>query len=449
MENAFKASMYNYITYDNNENLLLYNSYSGIIAKSARDKDTILNLLQNPNNAESKEQNGIFLKLLEFGYIVPEFEDEVAKVDLSHMDKVMGNNLSLGILPTEDCNFRCTYCYESFKEGKMSEDTQQGIISFVQKNISKYGNLAVEWFGGEPLEAVDVIFNLSKAFIDICHKWHKIYSAGVISNGYNLRFNIFKELLKCRVNFFQVTLDGLKESHDKQKALKGGGPTFDVVIDNLRKIRDLSRSCTFIVSVRTNVSAGMYDKMPEYMKFVKEEFGNDERFRFFLRPVGDWGGEAVKHMSGQLIDKNSFDSVYDKVMETGEKVNFNTYHHFLRPGGSMCGAALRNNYLIGTDGRVMKCTMHLDHEMNTIGQITPDGKMTLDNARLAKWVARFSNIRQACKKCFFRPACNASSCPAKGVLSDEDYSCPYEKNSLDNTLKLISQSDAYVNDLDK
>ena len=48
---------------------------------------------------------------------------------------------------------------------KMSEAVQNSIIKFVQKNIRYYTELNVGWFGGEPLEALDVVENLSKRLI--------------------------------------------------------------------------------------------------------------------------------------------------------------------------------------------------------------------------------------------------------------------------------------------
>ena len=39
--------------------------------------------------------------------------------------------LELIILPTEKCNFRCTYCYEDFELGKMPEAVQRGIENLI------------------------------------------------------------------------------------------------------------------------------------------------------------------------------------------------------------------------------------------------------------------------------------------------------------------------------
>ena len=62
--------------------------------------------------------------------------------------------MSLVIMPTEKCNFKCKYCYETFRKGKMSPAVQDAIINYVKKNIRNHTELAVIWFGGEPLEAL-------------------------------------------------------------------------------------------------------------------------------------------------------------------------------------------------------------------------------------------------------------------------------------------------------
>jgi uncharacterized protein len=69
-------------------------------------------------------------------------------------------------LVTEQCNFRCTYCYENFEKGKMSDDVIEGVIKYVEKRGPQLKNLNVHWFGGEPLLALDVIEKLSNQMLD-------------------------------------------------------------------------------------------------------------------------------------------------------------------------------------------------------------------------------------------------------------------------------------------
>lgn len=125
--------------------------------------------------------------------------------------------MSLVIMPTEKCNFKCKYCYETFRKGKMSPAVQDAIINYVKKNIRNHTELAVIWFGGEPLEALDVIERLSLAFINICQLARKPYSASMTTNGYNLTPEVYNKLYDLKVYGYQITLDGYKDQHNSQR----------------------------------------------------------------------------------------------------------------------------------------------------------------------------------------------------------------------------------------
>ena len=81
----------------------------------------------------------------------------------------------------------------------MSVTVQDNIIEFVKKNIYRYKDMRVEWFGGEPLLCMDIIEKLSASFIEICRKAHKGYSAGITTNGYLLSFETFKTIYNNKV----------------------------------------------------------------------------------------------------------------------------------------------------------------------------------------------------------------------------------------------------------
>ena len=106
---------------------------------------------------------------------MPEYVDEILLRERKLMDIVNYSKLYLVIMPTEQCNFRCEYCYETHEKGKMSKKTQDALIRYVQKNIYRYTGLNVGWFGGEPLEALDVIEYLSQNFMKICKVAKKPY----------------------------------------------------------------------------------------------------------------------------------------------------------------------------------------------------------------------------------------------------------------------------------
>lgn len=52
---------------------------------------------------------------------------------LKIQEAIASNILRLILLPTEQCCFRCDYCYENFELGKMTPALQQAIIKLVEK----------------------------------------------------------------------------------------------------------------------------------------------------------------------------------------------------------------------------------------------------------------------------------------------------------------------------
>src|SRR5690242_21908734 len=72
------------------------------------------------------------------------------------------NYLNLIILPTEACNFRCTYCYETFENKKMSRSVVTGAKSLISARAGDVDAFDIGWFGGEPLPAKDVLTDIIK-----------------------------------------------------------------------------------------------------------------------------------------------------------------------------------------------------------------------------------------------------------------------------------------------
>jgi uncharacterized protein len=88
--------------------------------------------------------------------------------------------MHLVLLPTEACNFRCTYCYETFPRGKMNPEIISGLKALVKEKATNLSNLNISWFGGEPLLALVVIEELSISFLTDAKDNHLILLRMVI-----------------------------------------------------------------------------------------------------------------------------------------------------------------------------------------------------------------------------------------------------------------------------
>jgi len=57
------------------------------------------------------------------------------------------NRQELIIMPTEKCNFRCSYCYEDFKIGSMPNWLIESIKKFISHRVKSIEDLSLSWFG--------------------------------------------------------------------------------------------------------------------------------------------------------------------------------------------------------------------------------------------------------------------------------------------------------------
>ena len=104
----------------------------------------------------------------------------------------------------------------------------------------------IEWFGGEPLISFgmlkDVTNELNRFF-----KRNKIsYFYGATTNAYLLDNEKIDFMLASGFKFFQITLDGNKDTHDKQRPLRDGSPTWETIFNNLVVKRTLKQTISML-----------------------------------------------------------------------------------------------------------------------------------------------------------------------------------------------------------
>lgn len=441
MNNFYKPSMFNYSCADNDQ-LILYNSFMGtrsIMSVSNGHKSEVKELLAR-DRIENDNSNNIITVLIERGFLVPLKENEKLKRDFLFSQAVNDNTLDLVITVTEKCNFVCKYCSQDFNKGKMENSVQENIIQFIKKNISRYSKLRVEWFGGEPLLCMDVIENLSKHFIDICRKAHKGYTAAITTNGYLLDLETFRKLYEYKVIAYQITLDGLKDEHDKQRCLANQKGTYDQILSNLLSISNNTKSALFRINIRTNFTKEIVKNMDAYLRFYEEKFKDDDRFMFFARAAEDWGGERVKKFSG-LLNEQGQHSLIEKIYTNNPKINFFMNYSFLEPAKTVCHAVHKNMFNIGCDGKVYKCDSSID--IACVGEISDGGKMTIDDYKLALWTCGTRYTAPECEECFFSCSCIKGGCPLDIIkgYDPKEYRCSFEKNNIDALLKLFVKNE--------
>jgi uncharacterized protein len=314
------------------------------------------------------------------------------------------------LLPTEQCNFRCTYCYEDFVLGRMSEATQRAIERLLERRIPELKQLSLSWFGGEPLVAKDVVLRIAAFAHRLCERCGTDFSGGLTTNGYLLRRELFEELVSLRQNFFQITLDGFGEAHDAVRKRAGGRGSFDRIWSNLLDMRSVN--ARFRINLRIHVRRERLDALPLLMKELGHAFADDPRFVLefeALKNLGGAGGKTVqlpitrvelKQIERQCREAYAAHRIPQSSPITGAPdAQKGAALDLTAEDQYICYAAKANSLLIRSDGRIGKCTVALEDDRNTIGKIRDDGTVEIDQEKLAPWLRGLDSLDAAMLSC--------------------------------------------------
>lgn len=412
--------------------LILYNSYTGAIAVyDQNETHQVKKALANDDKCE------LLIKehLVQQGFLVANDVDEKRRATFLHQTMHRANSLHLVILPTEACNFRCTYCYEDFPRGKMTDQAKQGLINFIHKQGKFLNHLTVSWFGGEPLLGFDVITELSQVFLQVASKYEFSYSAEIATNGYLLTSEKCKILLQNGIKQFMVTVDGEANEHNKRRKLANDEGTYSTIINNLKNIKKIEDD--FEITIRTNFDEASLNSIPNHILEMKALFGDDQRFKTYFRPVARWGGkndECLPVCDQKTVDQKIWEFT-EKAIEVGLPMS-SLVAGSLQPTASVCYAAKPNSFVVASDARLYKCTLAFEDEDNQIGNLNEDGSMTIDYDKLAKWTTSGEETDEHCQSCFFRPACQGNHCPYYRKTTGQR-PCSHEKRQIKKVLELI------------
>jgi uncharacterized protein len=432
---VYMPSRFNAHTTAKDGTLLLYNSFTGHrCGLPSRTASRAARYLSKEGVPGPLDKMGQYL--LSKGYIVAEEVDENARYDVLYSyGQYRRDVFQLILLSSEDCNFRCVYCSQEFKRGSMQPWVRNGVKNLVAKRIAGLKTFHVTWFGGEPLLGYDAIEELSPYFQEAAKENEVPFSASMTTNGYLLTPERARKMCDWGLLSYQITIDGTGEMHDAHRPLNGGGTTYDQIMRNVTAM--LAFPHEFHIRIRINFDNTNSHLLEPLFATLKSEIGTDPRYSLDFHPVGKWGGPNDDKLdicganAGAQAQKlrqqaRSFDL-------TPEKLS-----HQLEPhGDNVCYAARPYNYIIGADGKVMKCTVVLDTmDDNVVGNILESGELRLKEDRLLKWIKPYYHADKMCKKCFFVPVCQGASCPLPRLTVNER-PCPPAKTTIAKTLKAI------------
>jgi len=309
---------------------------------------------------------------------------------------VTNDHLQLIVNPTERCNLRCVYCYESFALKKMSPPIMSGVLNLVKRRAETgLKTFRLEFFGGEPLVAWDVVETLARGLAEICRGGGVRMSGAMTTNGVLLTRARLDRLAACDISSFQVTLDGPQAVHDRRRTTRKSEGSFDAVWKSLERLKAAAHASEVLIRMHfdpTTVDCLLGDA--GFVKRVAESFvRGDDRFRLHFHAVGRWGGpnDAATPVFALARDEQAaIARLVDEALGAGcAPAQLVQYRHDAALGESghaICYAARANAFVIRSDGRVAKCTVAFEDDRNTVGRLSEQGDLVIDHARHLPWL---------------------------------------------------------------
>lgn len=449
MLESVKMSKYNFMLYNQEGDLIVYNFLKGIpsLTKIKKcDIDIFNQLFVNEEivcNELCQEYEKVIESLLKTGILIDADIKEDVLYDASCYEKIYENKLVLTILPTGKCNFNCAYCFESeqsFYKKTMSIEAQDAIVKFVQKQIKKMKSFQVCWFGGEPLMEPTIIKNLSEKFIEICNTNFVPYFAQITTNGYCLDAKMFDMLYDLKVYTYMVTIDGFKDQHDRLRVTHNGKGTYDKIMENLLRIRDDKHYKFARIIIRINITKSFLDVLDDFINYLDQLFSDDPRFSFIFVPAENYSKNEYSskdiYINGSEVSMRLLENeVYAK------KIRSNMLKlQLIQPGGG-CVSSFKNSYTIIPNLKIYKCCAHCDIKENEIGEIDLNGNLLINESFHSRWyfVDRYvRDYSEKCKNCFYLPACSITgrSCPFNQFKDKkESFTCPLNSKQFMDALE--------------
>lgn len=359
-----------------------------------------INVNENFNFLELQEfSEDDMLVLKRLGMIVDDSENEVDNLHYMFNKNYFSKNsfLNIVLVPGLDCNFMCPYCFEKVKGAESlfntKLDTYFSVLKkFATKNLSNYNMVEISLFGGEPLLFSNQIFDFFE-YID--KKVPEIsYFSSIVTNGALLTTDIVKRLLAYKCRSMQVTIDGWKQIHDKNRIFKDGRESYDLLLRNINTtVPLLPEDCQFNLRINLNnvtvdeVSTTLADIIPQ----------NRSKIKILFRPI--YNTESYKQNN-----TNKFDALkpfIDLAITMGFDIVRNTYYY------QACESCSGDNFFfIMPDLTIWKCINDINFQQAQIGKIDKDGTINFDANKLVQWF-KYSNCfdDKKCRQCKLLPDC--------------------------------------------
>lgn len=280
----------------------------------------------------------------------------------------------------------------------MNGETITRLKKFLAQRIKRLDTLSIDWFGGEPLLAKDIVTDICSFVCELGRRRKGFnFSSSMTTNGFLLTEDTVQDLWAVGVRHYQITLDGPKEIHDKYRVQANGSGSYEKIWHNLQEIKNSNLEISILLRLHLNPDNSAV--IEAFTGYLKKQLLIDPRFSLIIKPVGRWGGP--NHASIQTVSKQEADRLLGKCLAL-IKDNDNIGVESAVP--LICYAGKPTSFVIRANGNLAKCTVVFNDERNNIGCLDDSGLLKIDNSRLQLWLKGIKTMDK-----------ELLSCPVRGL----------------------------------
>ena len=426
-------------------NIMKINYMTKIFIDYFQDPHTINDFIRSNQNYSIEEINQTLMLCLEKKFIYS-LKKDFDEYELVKYDKNFNNygTKYLRLYITQNCNFKCTYCFEKKHSGFEYMSLETIINSFYA--FKKYldsgdclNTIKINYYGGEPLLRFDIIETSLPYLRKIFKEYKSVIKITINTNGTLLNREIIEWAIKNKIHFY-ISIDGSKNTNDKNRIFQNGRGTYEEIIKKIKLLVEIASTeyiTEFLTILVTVTSENLFDIKNLIAILEKLGVKNISLNVAFTCAIGNMKNENWNNLSTKELDYfiNTILEMQEKKFDSGLHIGgmWGYLQQRILKGGSVFCQACGNEIGVSAEGKLFACPCTLDHEKYSIGYLSKDSFVF--NSNFKYFLNRKVYNIPKCEDCGISGICRGG-CPATSILNNKTI---YDPIQCDFWLKFINE----------